>query len=257
MKMQNTQTIKTWHTLPRLYVYNDLSAQAEVILVDDQAHYLAHVMRVRIGDKVRLFNGRQGEWLASVASISKKAVGLTAIEQTRPQSTTPDLWLCCAPIKKNHFDFMIEKATELGVSAIQPVLTDRTQIRDVNIERLQTLAIEAAEQSERLTIPDIKPVMTLKTLISGWSIDRNLIVGAESGEALAPALAFTQAHMKKAAILIGPEGGFTEDEFSHLRQMQNTLMLRLGPRILRADTAAIAALTLWQSALGDWGTKES
>lgn len=244
------------NTAPRLYIINDLAPPQTLTITADQAHYLQHVMRLKISDDLRLFNGRDGEWHASISGMDKRSVTVTLQKQLKPQKQEPDLWLCCAPIKKAHFDYMIEKATELGVAAIQPVLTARTQIREVNIERCTSMAIEAAEQSERLSIPEIKAPLALTALTANWPEDRHLIVCAEFGEATPIEQALQSPALKnsKAAILIGPEGGFAPDELEKLRIIKNTSFVRLGPRILRADTAAISALTCWQAICGDWKT---
>ena len=185
--------------------------------------------------------------------LQARSLEITAVnQQTKPQTSEPDLWLCCAPIKKTHFDFVIEKATELGVSVIQPVLTARTQVREVNTERARLLAIEAAEQSERLSIPVIQKPVTLKDLAAKWPDDRMLIVCAEWGDASPVQNVFTGKKTAKAAIVTGPEGGFAADELDLLKKIGDSVFIRLGPRILRADTAAIAAISCWQAICGDW-----
>jgi len=239
------------HT-PRLFIDADLGHGLSVEPSTEQSHYLQHVLRMKVGDIIRLFNGRDGEWKAGLAQLSKKSVLLTAQEQTRTQQHEPDLWLCAAPIKKAHFDYMIEKATELGVAVIQPILTNRTQIREVNVERCRAIAIEAAEQSDRLTIPAIRKPQTLQEMIGTWTADRCLIVCAEWGNAAPIGQTLPNAKSAQAAILTGPEGGLAAEELDHLRTLGSAVFVRLGPRILRADTAAIAALTCWQSLCGDW-----
>lgn len=243
------------HTWPRLYLDRSLSAGIETEISAESTHYLINVLRLETGSPIRLFNGKDGEWLARLTALpkNKKSGALLKIETLRhAQRPCPDLWLCAAPIKKNHFDFMIQKATELGVSVIQPVLTARTQIREVNISRLREIAIEAAEQSERLDIPVIKEPVPLPKLVESWAMDRTPVVCAEFGQAHPPVQAL--AHKATSAGLwIGPEGGYTQDEINALLAMKNVCALRLGPRILRADTAAIAALACWQALCGDWG----
>jgi 16S rRNA (uracil1498-N3)-methyltransferase len=212
-------------------------------------------MRLKVGGDVRLFNGQDGEWRCTLTTFSKRGVELEAFEQTRTQAQPPDLWLCAAPIKKAHFEYMIEKATELGVAVIQPILTARTQIREVNVERCHSIAIEAAEQSERLDVPTIRPALTLKQLTTALPPGHQPIICAESGAAEAVGQTFARiTSPTKAAIITGPEGGFTDDEFDFLRTIPHALFIRLGPRILRADTAAIAALGCWQALCGDWKT---
>ncbi len=244
------------HQTPRLYMDTGLSTGQMVNPCAEHAHYLKNVMRLKSGDDLRVFNGRDGEWHAKITGEQKRSIDIKIHEQLKPQKTEPDLWLCCAPIKKAHFEYMIEKATELGASVIQPVLTARTQIRETNAERLRLIAVESAEQSERLSIPEIRAAVTLKELAAKWPKERLPIVCAEWGEAIPAHKALTQPQIKaakKVAVIIGPEGGFAEDELALLRKLENAAFVRLGPRILRADTAAIAALSLWQAACGDWG----
>lgn len=242
------------HTWPRLFVNHPLAAGLEAEISPESTHYLMNVLRAKAGDPVRLFNGKDGEWLARLAQPpknKKSGVKLLIDSQRCPQKAEPDVWLCAAPIKKNHFDYMIQKATELGVSCIQPVLTARTQIRDSNTERLRAIAIEAAEQSERLTVPVIKESVTLSKLVESWPQDRSLLLCAEFGQAETMASALPSMS-GGAAIFVGPEGGYTEEEMKLIQNVPNMKSLRLGPRILRADTAAIAALSVWQTLCGDW-----
>ena len=218
----------------------------------EQAHYLQHVLRLKSGDVVRLFNGDDGEWKASVSTLTKRTLIMNVHEQIRAAVAEPDLWLCAAPIKKAHFEYMIEKATELGVAVIQPILTARTQIREVNPDRARAIAIEAAEQSDRLSIPEIRKPLTLDKLIAEWPASRNLIVCAEWGDATPIHASLSKTTTPQAAILTGPEGGLAADELEKLRNVPQAVFTRLGPRILRADTAAIAALANWQAQCGDW-----
>lgn len=238
----------------RLHLDLPLSEGVNVDVDADQAHYLQHVLRMKTGDVLRLFNSQDGEWKASVANLSKRSVTLKVEQQTRPMKVEPDLWLCAAPIKKAHFEYMIEKATELGISVFQPVLTARTQIREVNLDRARTIATEAAEQSDRLTIPEFRPPLSLEKLLSSWPASRQLIVCAEWGEATPIQTTLKSASSSHAAILTGPEGGLSGDELTLLRTIHQAAFTRLGPRILRADTAAIAALSNWQAQCGDWQT---
>ena len=239
---------------PRLFVDTDLS-EGSITICDAPAHYLQHVMRMKSGEPLRLFNGRDGEWLGRIGKLSGRALQVDIEKQIRPQSAGPDIWLCAAPIKKTHFDYMIEKVTELGVAVIQPMLTEHTQVRDVNVKRLGSIVTEAAEQSERLNIPEVRPLMVLPKLIADWPADRLPIVCAEWGDALSAYEAFNSQKAKtakKTALFTGPEGGFTAKQFEALRNLPGVIFVRLGPRILRADTAASAALTLWQATCGDW-----
>ncbi|HAX91585.1 MAG TPA: 16S rRNA (uracil(1498)-N(3))-methyltransferase [Rhodospirillaceae bacterium] len=250
------------HTWPRLYLADDLRIESEIILSPDHTHYLLHVLRAQAGDSIRIFNGRDGEWRATLTQTpQKKKEGaiLSIREQRRPQSAEPDVWLCCAPIKRNHFDYMIQKATELGASVIQPVLTSHTQVRESNVERLRTIAIEAAEQAERLSVPEIREPVSLATLVKNWPKNRLPIICAEFGDAQPAAQGLSSALAQArtaAAIFTGPEGGFTTDELALLHTLPEVLCLRLGCRILRADTAALAALSCWQALCGDWKTHQ-
>lgn len=246
------------HTWPRLHVTFPLSEDENVVLGPGPTHYLTHVIRTRPGDPVRIFNGEDGEWRAEVVrhpKTKKDGIEVRVRQLIREQTAEPDLWLCAAPIKRAHYDFMIQKATELGVRVIQPLLTSRTQIRDVNPERLLQIAIEAAEQSERLTIPDVREPITLDRLVATWPEKRLPILCAEAGEAqpIAQALGGGLAHARaSAAVITGPEGGFMAEEIERLKLLPEALAVRLGPRILRADTAALAALSCWQAQCGDW-----
>jgi len=251
------------HT-PRLFVESALAAGQAVTLGPEQSHYLRNVMRLAPGEVLRLFNGKDGEWKGAVVEFGgkggKASCSIRIEECLRQQTTDADLWLCAAPIKKAHFEYMIEKATELGVHTIQPMLTARTQIREVNSERLRGIAIEVAEQSERLSVPIIHAALTLKELTAKWPQDRALIVCAELGDAKPIHAALLSPQLKaakKCAILSGPEGGFAEEEFAALRKIGNATFVRLGPRILRADTAAISALVCWQALHGDWNVAET
>lgn len=233
----------------------NLAQGSAVAVNEDQTHHLLHVLRLKSGDILRLFNGRDGEFRGVVSVTGKRSLEIALHEQIRLQHAESDLWLCCAPIKKAHFDFMLEKATELGVSEIQPVLTHRTQIREVNTDRAYALCREAAEQSDRLSVPAIGNPVSLEDLIDVFPKDRALIVCAEWGDATAIHDALISSALlkfTKAAIVTGPEGGFAAEELEKLRAATNPYFVRLGPRILRADTAAIAALTCWQALRGDW-----
>ena len=241
------------HLIPRLYISFELIAGQSITLEEDQTHYIVRVMRLGIGDKVRLFNGRHGEWLGSIAVISKKSVNIALQEPLRPQGEDKGLLLVCAPLKKAHFEYAIEKATELGVTAIQPILTARTQIREVNMDRCHSIAIEAAEQSERLSLPVIHKPLSLKAYVDQWPPDYTPIICAEWGEAIPVRDAFTTIpKLQKIGVCIGPEGGFTSEEFALFRTLPSACFVSLGPRILRADTAALAALSCWQAIGGDW-----
>ena len=238
----------------RLYVTADLGEGAAEALADGQAHYLLHVMRAKPGMRLRLFNGRDGEWTAQVATATKRGVIVTALARTAPQDRLADIWLCFAPVKKTPADYLAQKATELGVTRLQPVFTRRTIVTRLNEERLSANAIEAAEQSGRLSVPEIAAPLTLEKLLASWPQERTLYFCDEAGaaanacDARPLAAAATPA---PAAILTGPEGGFDPAERELIRTQKFTVPVTLGPRILRADTAALAALAVWQSAAGD------
>lgn len=238
------------HT-PRLFVDHPLANDQSVALPEDQSRYLTRVMRLQPGAKVRVFNGIDGEWRCTLAGTPKSAV-LSPTVQTRTQTAVPDLTLLFAPIKKARTDFIIEKATELGVRAIQPVLTDYCQTNRVRTDRFQTLAVEAAEQTERLDVPNIHEALNLAKVLADWDRSKSLVFCDESSEA-APLANLTGKLMSKAAgILIGPEGGFSPKERKMLCALDFVIPITLGPRILRAETAVVSALTLWQSLVGDW-----
>jgi 16S rRNA (uracil1498-N3)-methyltransferase len=235
-------------TTPRLFVAAGLAAGAAITLDAPQSHYLGSVMRRQPGDMVRLFNGRDGEWAALVASVAKKAVTLVAERQSAPQEVVPDLWLCAAPLKKGRIDWLAEKACELGVARLLPVTTQRTVVDRLNLDRLTAHMVEAAEQCGRTAVPELAAPVTLERLLRDWPADRALIFADEAGgEAMMTAYARTPA---PAAILIGPEGGFTLPERAAIRALPQAVPVSLGPRILRADTAAVTAIAVWQALNG-------
>jgi 16S rRNA (uracil1498-N3)-methyltransferase len=236
----------------RLFVEAPLGEGARVVPDEAQTHYLLNVMRTKVGDTVRLFNGGDGEWLASVADVAKRSCTLVCRKALALQSHVPDIWLVFAPIKKTPVDYVVQKATELGVRRLQPVFTRRTIVTRVNLERMRANAIEAAEQSERLDVPEIGEPQSLHALLAGWPENRAIVFCDEAGEA--PPIASALAGMGRgaAAILTGPEGGFDAEERETIRARPNVVAVSLGSRILRADTAALAALAVWQSVRGDW-----
>jgi len=240
----------------RLYVNSALPGSGMLTLRPDQSHYLGNVMRVTIGDAVALFNGRDGEWAAEVTELKKKAVCLRITGQTKDQKPESDLMLAFAPIKKARIDFIAQKATELGVGHLQPIITRRTNVERVKTERLISNAIEAAEQCERLTVPVVSDPIKLEKLLAGWPDARMIMFCDEdlSGKSAHFALADLPPSQRERpwAIFIGPEGGFDDDERAAIKAKANTVVVSLGPRVLRADTAAMAAISLWQSAIGDW-----
>jgi 16S rRNA (uracil1498-N3)-methyltransferase len=236
----------------RLFVEQALGQSFRVEPSPQQVHYLLHVMRAKNGDRVSLFNGRDGEWIATIADVSRRACVLVCERRTAEQSDTPDVWLCFAPIKKTPGDYVAQKATELGVRALQPVFTRRTIVRRVNSERLRANAIEAAEQSGRLTVPDVHEPKDLDALLSVWPKERRILFCDEAGDAPPIHSGLTAAPDGPWAVLTGPEGGFDDAERTRIRALPNTVSVTLGSRILRADTAALAALAVWQSLKGDW-----
>ena len=286
----------------RLHVPTPLSPDAAVLPTLDQSRYLTQVMRLKIGDSLLVFNGRDGEWRCVIAEILKKGVVLRAEEQVRPQATGPDLQLLIAVVKKSALEFAVEKATELGARRVGLVVTHRTQTQHVRMDRLDAIAIEAAEQTGRLDVPMVDEAVKLADLLDGWEAGRRLMFCDETGGApvmsalssfppcggrwqaepdgwgethpsgqlaSVPTSPYAEAFppsdplrgppspsrgegSDRWAILIGPEGGFSPEERERLRALPFTTAVSLGPRILRADTAAIAALTLWQAAVGDW-----
>ncbi len=240
----------------RLFIDADLLAGTSITLDKDQTHYLATVMRVKVGTILALFNGRDGEWLAEVMAISRKAVSLTLLKQNRPQTSPPDLWLAFAPIKKARLDFMAQKATELGVCHLAPVMTEYTIADRVKLERLKANAVEASEQCGRLNVPACSAPESLNAFLAGLPDNRLIMFCDEdlSGHSAQSALIKAEAKFGKKpwVILIGPEGGFSDIERVKIKRLSNCVTVSLGPRILRADTAAIAAISLWQSTLGDW-----
>jgi 16S rRNA (uracil1498-N3)-methyltransferase len=235
-------------TTPRLHVQGALGAGALITLDQPQSHYLGSVMRRQPGDMVRLFNGRDGEWAARVASVAKKAVTLAVEHQSGRQEQVPDLWLCAAPLKKGRIDWLVEKACELGVARLVLVTTQRTVVDKPNLERLMAHLVEAAEQSGRTAVPELPEPLSLSQMLKNWPADRALIFADETGgEAMAATMARVPA---PAAILIGPEGGFTDSERAAIRAHPAAVPISLGPRILRADTAALAAVAVWQALHG-------
>ena len=242
---------------PRLYVDAPLDEAATVALDRSQAHYLTAVMRLKSGAGVLVFNGRDGEWQAAIAAEKRGAV-LQIGAQTRPQTAAGDLHYLFAPLKSARLDYMVQKAVEMGVSRLQPVLTRHGQIARVNTARIRANAIEAAEQCGILTLPDIAEPDALTRILGGFDPKRYLIFCDEDAEVADPVLALTKVpRPAPLAVLVGPEGGFATDERASLLRLPNVVRLALGPRILRADTAAVAALALVQAVIGDWKTDAS
>ena len=233
------------HSLPRLYVDRELSPGLGLTV---DGNYLAAVLRLGPGDRVKLFDDRTGEWLAEIVEAGRKRVTLVVGERLRQRETVPDFWLLFAPVKRGRIDWLVEKATELGVARLVPVLTRRTVVDRLNLTRLRAHAIEAAEQCERTALPGLAEPAKLGAVLKDWPVDRILYFADEAGgEPLAAAAA-----PGPAAILVGPEGGFTDEERAAIRAVASARPVSLGPRILRADTAALAAVGIWMSVAGDW-----
>ncbi len=239
----------------RLYVAADLAHGGIVPLDESQAHYVRAVLRLEAGADILVFNGRDGEWHAVLDSVSKKAVVLRLETQTRPQDDIGDIWLLVAPVKKERFDYLAQKATEMGVGRLMPIMTKRTQgIRGgrIKMDRLVANTIEAAEQCNIMSVPHVSEPQKLEALLADWPTDRRIIFCDSEAEAGAGIASLDALKGEKLAILIGPEGGFDDDERTRLCARADTLAISLGPRILRTDTAVVAALALVQSRLGDW-----
>jgi 16S rRNA (uracil1498-N3)-methyltransferase len=236
----------------RLFVEDDLAAGRDVVLSSDHAHYLLNVMRQGVGAPVALFNGRDGEWRALIVETAKRACRVALEARTREQTTIPDLELLIAVVKRSRLETIVEKAAELGAARVRPVLTQRTNADRVRTDRLAAIMVEAAEQCERLEVPAIEEPEKLDRLLDRWDASRRLIFCDEAGDAADALTALRALPPGPAAILIGPEGGFSPEERARLRSMPGVTPISLGPRILRADTAAISALTLYQAAAGDW-----
>jgi 16S rRNA (uracil1498-N3)-methyltransferase len=237
----------------RLFVDAALEPGGVLTLDEGQSHYLLHVLRAKAGDRVLLFNGRDGEWQGEIATTSKRGVMVALRTQTMPQADVPDVWLLFAPVKKTPSDYLVQKATELGARKLQPVFTRRTIVTRLNHERLRANAVEAAEQSARLTVPEIGEAVALEKLLDGWPRERRIFFCDEGGDARPLAEAAREVGEGPASILTGPEGGFDASERESLRARAFVTPVTLGPRILRADTAALAALSIWQSVKGGWG----
>lgn len=236
----------------RLFIPHDLGAGAELLLDPDQSRYLAAVMRRGPGDEVALFNGRDGEWRGVLTEAAKRGVKVRVDTLLRAQASGPDLDLLIALVKRARLETIVEKAAELGAARVRPVLTERTNADHTKVPRLQAIATEAAEQTGRLDVPQILEPVRLDRLLADWAPGRRLLFCDEAGDALPVLDALKGQPAGPWAILIGPEGGFSPAERATLRALPYAVPASLGPRILRADTAAISALTLWQAAIGDW-----
>jgi len=249
---------RTDFTTRRLFVEAPLATGARVELPQAAAHYLCNVLRLSDGAKVLIFNGRDGEWRAALSAPARKSAALVVIELTRQQEAPVDLHYLFAPLKHARLDYMVQKAVEMGAGLLQPVLTRHTHAERINLERMRANAIEAAEQCGILALPSIAPPLKLEAVLATWSPERLLIFCDEAADSDAPLAALHSARANvgtppSLAVLIGPEGGFDDSERKALLAHPHVVRLSLGPRILRADTAAVAAMALVQAVLGDWG----
>jgi len=240
------------YRMQRLFVTADLASGRSIEADRDQSHYLANVLRMTPGAELLLFNGRDGEWLARIEAVAKKAVQLLPVERTRPQPPLPDLVYAFAPIKAGRLDYLVQKAVEMGAGLLQPVITQHTQMGRIGIERLQANALEAAEQCGILAVPPVREAVKLDRLLGEWPTGRRLIFCDEGAEGDNPLSLLGRIEERKLGLLVGPEGGFSEEERRQLRALSFVTAIPLGPRILRADTAAVAALAVIQATIGDW-----
>ena len=236
----------------RLYCDVPLHPGADIQCAVDQSNYLINTLRMGLGDEILVFNGREGEWLAKITQVKKKASALTTIEQVREQSGGPNIEYYFAPLKRARLDYMVQKATEMGVARIQPVYTAHTVPNRVNVERMQANIIEAAEQCGILRVPIGEQPVKLTRIIETWDPNRLLIFADEAADIASPIEALQSLRYEPCAIIIGPEGGFSSDERDLLLRQPFTRRISLGPRIMRADTAAVAALALVNAVIGDW-----
>jgi len=240
------------YKMQRLFVADDLAKDRTFNASPDHAHYLVNVLRLPEGAELLLFNGRDGEWLARIEAKSKKSVTLTPAAQARPQPPAPDLVYCFAPLKVGRLDYLVQKAVEMGAGILQPVITQHTQMTKLGTDRIRANAVEAAEQCGILAIPETRGPVKLDRLLSAWDAGRRLIFCDEDAATNNPLPALKALNERKFGLLVGPEGGFSEDERKMLRALPFVTTIPLGPRILRADTAAVAALAVIQAVVGDW-----
>jgi 16S rRNA (uracil1498-N3)-methyltransferase len=236
----------------RLFVDHAIAGGVRVPCTPEQASYLRSVLRLGDGDEILIFNGRDGEWRARLIAEGKRGAALEAQSLVRAQTGGPDITYLFAPLKRTRLDYMVQKATELGVARLVPVLTRHTVAERVNTERMRANAIEAAEQCGILRVPQVAEPVKLQTLLNGWDSTRTLIFCDEAAEQSSPLAALADLPAGPLAVLIGPEGGFSPDEREMIRAVPQAKAIWLGPRIMRADTAAVAALALVNAALGDW-----
>ncbi len=237
---------------PRLFVEGPLVAGESCALDRDQSHYLTHVLRLTVGDTILVFDGESGEFVAQLAAMGKKSVSLSVVRQTRPQTPAGMIDYLFAPLKHARLDYMVQKAVEMGAGRLQPVRTNRTQTTRINLDRMRANAIEAAEQCGILAVPTIADEVRFDRLIGSWDPERPIVFCDERADVPDPLAALARVKPGPLAVLIGPEGGFSDEERDMLMRLPCVVRLSLGPRILRADTAAVAALALVQASLGDW-----
>lgn len=240
------------YKMQRLFVAAELSDGAVFDLDGAQSHYLANVLRLGEGAELLVFDGRHGEWLARVSAKGKRSVALAAVSQVRAQPAAPDLAYCFAPLKQGRLDYLVQKAVEMGAGVLQPVATQHTQVTKPGLERLRANAVEAAEQCGILAIPEVRELQKLERLLGAWEHGRRLIFCDEDAATNNPLPALRAIEERSLALLVGPEGGFSAQERTMLRALPFVTAIPLGPRILRADTAAVAALALIQATIGDW-----
>lgn len=240
------------YKMQRLFIDAALATDATVETTREQAHYLLNVLRMREGAALLVFNGRDGEWRAEIAGTGRKSARLRIAAQTRPQTPPPDLLYCFAPLKKGRLDYLVQKAVEMGAGVLQPVLTQHTQVPKPGLPRLRANVMEAAEQCGVLAVPELRAPVGLDRLLADWPAERRLVFCDEDAPNDDPLAALSGVGEAKLALLVGPEGGFSDAERARLRTLPFVTAMPLGPRILRADTAAVAALALVQARLGDW-----
>lgn len=236
----------------RLFIEQRLGADAEIVCSPAQANYLNNVLRLGPGAEILIFDGINGEWLAAIVEARKGRCRLSVIKQVRPQIEGPDIHYLFAPLKKGRLDYMVQKATELGIAALRPIMTRRTVASRVNLERMRSNAIEAAEQCGVLRVPEIAEPERLDAMLAGWDAERLLIYCDESAPVASPIAALGDVDAGPLAVLCGPEGGFDEEERAQLSKQTFVRPISLGPRVMRADTAAVAALAIVNAVLGDW-----
>jgi 16S rRNA (uracil1498-N3)-methyltransferase len=242
--------------IPRLYVEAPLATDTAIALSRQQAHYVANVMRLKSGDALRLFNGRDGEWLCTIETAGKREAAVTCTEQTARHRLPPDLDYLFAPLKHARLDYMAQKATEMGARRLRPVFTERTVAQRVNLDRLKANTIEAAEQCNMVSVPEVLPLEPLDAVLARWDPARRLIVCDEAAPIADPLATLKALPPGPLALLVGPEGGFSEAEAEGLRALAFVTTISLGPRVMRADTAAVAALALVQAVHGDWSNHQ-